>query len=115
MTDHPNPRLTVDPREEKLPMWVRETIIALRRNVRDMEEVVASVRGEHEGSNVRLFDKGTIKDTPLPKNSQVCFDSNWGKVTVGHDLDGLIRIQGDSKLVLRMNAANSLTVELEDS
>lgn len=105
---------TPDPREEKLPRWVQEKFTAYRREIERLEAVVASVKGEHAGSNVRIFDKGTLKDTPLPKNSQVCFDSNWGKVIVGHDLDDRIRIQGDSKLILRMNAANALTVELDD-
>ena len=114
MTTHANPNLTADPREEKLPLWVRETIIALRRNVRDLEEVVAAVRGEHEGSNVQLMDKGSLKTTPLPKNSHVKFESNWGGILVGHDLDGRVRVQGDSTLILRMNASNALTVELDD-
>lgn len=112
-TAHPNPNLTADSREERLPLWVRETIIALRRNVRDLEGVVASVRGEHEGSNVHLIDKASIKRTPLPKNSQVEFNSGWGKIGVYHDLDGRVRIQGDNTIILRVNAGNSVTVELE--
>lgn len=108
-----HPLLVPDPREEKLPLWARDTLLALRRNVRDMEEAVAAVKGEHEGSNVRLFDRTTLGNTPLPKNSQLAFDSNWGKIAVGHDLDGRVRIQGDSTLILRMSAGNALTVELE--
>lgn len=106
--------LTPDPREEKLPVWVKESMASMRRTIRTLEETVAAVKGEHPGSNVRLFDKGTRHDIALPKNAHVSFDSNWGKVIVGHDLDGRVRIQGDSRLILRMNAANALTVELPD-
>ena len=114
MTEHPNPNLTPDPREEKLPMWVRESLNALRRNVRHLEESVAAVKGEHPDSNVHLLDKASLKNTDLPKNSQVAFDSHWGKVIVGHDLDGRVRVQGDNVLIVRLNAGNALTVELEE-
>ena len=115
MTEQPSgPLLTPDPREEKLPVWVQEKLSALRIKVRDMEAVVASVRGEHEGSNVRLLGGASLKDTPLPKNSQIAFDSHWGKIAVGHDLEGRLRIQGDNTLILRMNAGNALTAELEN-
>jgi len=110
MTD---PRLKIDPREEKLPLWVREKLDHMRRTIRDLEAVVASVKGEHEGSNVHLIDRASIKRTPLPKNSQVEFNSGWGKIGVYHDLDGRVCIQGDSTIILRVNAGNSVTVELE--
>ena len=106
---------TPDPREEKLPLWARDTLLALRRQVRDAEQAADAVRGAHEGSNVQLIGKTARKDNvPLPRNSYVRFDSKWGGIQVGHDLDGRIRIQGDSVLVLRMSAANALFVELED-
>lgn len=106
--------MTPDPREEKLPLWVRDTLLALRRQVRDAEQIADAVRGVHTGSNVQIVGSGTRKDNiPLPKNSHVQFDSKWGSVQIGHDLDGRVRVQGDSVLIVRLNAGNALTVELE--
>lgn len=107
--------MTPDPREGKQPGWVQDTLAELRGKVRNMESEVAAVKGEHEGSNVRLVNRTSLKDTPLPPSSMVAFDSKWGKVTVHHDLDGRVRIQGDSALIVRLNAGNALTVELEDA
>lgn len=106
--------MTPDPREERLPAWVRETLHTLRVAVRDAHEIAESVKGEHAGSNVRLDMRTAAEVVPLPKNSHVEFDSKWGKITVGHTMGGQIRIQGDSRMILRMEAANALTVELED-
>lgn len=114
MTGHLNPNLTPDPREEKLPMWVRTSLLALRNNVRDLEQVAAAVKGVHEGSNVRMLSLTGITDNiPLPKDSMIKFDNKWGGITVHHTKDGGLRIQGDNTLILHMNAGNSLTVELE--
>lgn len=105
--------MTPNPREEKLPLWARDTLLALRRAVQDAEAAVEALKGEHPGTNVRLQSRTSLVNIPLPRNSSVEFDSNWGKVLVGHEPNGLIRIQGDSKLILRMSASNALTVELE--
>lgn len=106
--------LTPDPREEKLPVWVQESMASMRRTIRALEQSVAAVKGEYPHSNVRLFDKGNRSDTGLPRNSQVAFDSQWGKILVHHDLKGLVRIQGDSRMIVHLEASNALTVELED-
>lgn len=111
----PRPSLDPDPREEKLPAWVRKKLEDQRRWISDMEATVDAVKSEHKGSNVRLVDfhSPTLRTTPLPKNSHVEFDSNWGKFTVHHDSDGKIRIQGDNVLLMRLQAGNSFTVELD--
>jgi hypothetical protein len=113
MSDHPNPNLTPDPREEKLPVWVRTTLHALRRDIRDLEAVAASVRGEHKGSNVEMVDMTRINRTPLPKDSMIRFANNWGGITVYHDRDGRVCVQGDNSLILHMSASNMFTVELD--
>lgn len=105
---------TPDPREQRLPAWARDRLMYLRREVRDLERTADTVKGEHKGSNVRLAGCANQKAVPLPKNAHVEFDSNWGKIVVGHDLNGRLRIQGDGAVILRMNAANALTVELGD-
>ena len=106
--------MAIDPRERRLPVWVQNLILVLRDTTRDAQAVADAVRGEHTGSNVRLQVRGSLEPVPLPENSYVQFDSKWGKVIVGHDLEGRIRVQGDSRMILRMNAANALAVELED-
>lgn len=106
--------MTPDPREERQPAWVRQVLAELRARVLDSEKAVASVRGEHPGTNVHLDVRGSRSSVGLPENSHVTFHSKWGGILVGHDLDGRVRIQGDSRLILRVNAANTFTVELED-
>lgn len=98
----------IDPREAKLPLWVRDRLMHLRQEVRDLKQVADA------GSNVQLIGRTNRDTMPLPKNSHVKFESKWGNVQVGHDLDGRVRVQGDSVLILRMSAGNALTVELED-
>jgi hypothetical protein len=114
----PDPLLEPDPREPKLAVWAQDRLRAQRQRIADLEKSVEAVKGEHAGSNVRLVDfhARMLAPTPLPKDSQVEFDSKWGKVTVHHEMKGgRIRIQGDNTLVVRLQAGNALTVELEDS
>jgi hypothetical protein len=114
MTENPTaPVFTPDEREAKLPVWVRQELQNLRNTVRDLHNQVQAVKGEHAGSNVQMLDKAGLGSTPLPKGSMVKFDSNWGGITVHHDTDGRVRIQGDNTLLIRLNAGNALTVELE--
>ena len=44
MTQPTHPILVPDPRERKLPLWVRYRIGALRDRIRDLEETVAALR-----------------------------------------------------------------------
>lgn len=106
--------MTPDPREEKQPGWVQQTLAALRGKVRDAEQIANATKGQHPGTNVRLLDKTSTTKIDLPKNSQVEFDSNWGRIIVGHELDGKVRVQGDSAVTLHPSAANSFSVELKD-
>lgn len=106
--------MTPDLREEKLPLWARLMLTDLRGEVSDLREQVTVLRGEHVQSNVKALGGVKHTDLWLPQNTAVAFDSNWGRIQVGHDLKGLVRIQGDSSLILRMSAGNALTVELED-
>lgn len=108
------PNLTPDPREEKLPVWAREKLASLRQNVRKLEEARDVLKGEHQDSNVRLLEKTGLGHIPLPKNSMIKFANNWGHITVHHEPDGRVRIQGDNTILVRLNAGNSLTVELEN-
>jgi hypothetical protein len=102
MTENPTaPVFTPDEREAKLPVWVRQELQNLRNTVRDLHNQVQAVKGEHAGSNVQMLDKAGLGSTPLPKGSMVKFDSNWGG------------IKGDNTLLIRLNAGNALTVELE--
>lgn len=105
--------MTPDPRESKLPVWAQQTLDQLRLRVLDAEKTMASVKGEHPDTNVHLDVRRSRNSVGLPRNSHVTFDSKWGGIQVGHDLEGRVRIQGDSRLILRMNAANAMTVELE--
>jgi hypothetical protein len=114
MTEPTIPILTPDPREPKLAAWARARIDALRGKVRDMQAIVDAVRGEHPGSNVRIFEKTGLGKTNLPKGSMIEFDSNWGTIKVFHDLKGRICVQGDNTLLVRLEAGNTLTVELEN-
>jgi hypothetical protein len=112
MTNHE----TADPRESKLPQWAQVSLASMRSTIKELEEAVAILKGEVEGdSNVRILQPSRLGDTPLPKNSMVKFANKWGHITVCHERNGQVRIQGDNVLILHMLAGNSLTVELEDN
>lgn len=104
-----------DPREAKLPAWVRTKLERQRLRIKDLEATVDAVKGVHAGSNVRLVDfhANNLKPTPLPKNSHVEFDCKGGKVSVGHEVNGTLSIQGSQPVVLRMLASNLFSVEVE--
>lgn len=109
------PDLTPDRREEKLPVWVQEQFQMYRRTITDLRGEVALLKGELPDSNVMMLEKAGLGKTPLPKNAMIKFASkSWGGITVHHERDGRLRIQGDNTLILRMNAGNALTVELEE-
>lgn len=107
--------LEPDPREEKLPLWVRENILKMRNQLRKQAETLAIAKGENPDTNVRLVGKHNYEALPLPKHAHVAFRSKWGEIQVGHALDGTVRIQGDSVLIAHLQAGNALTVELKDN
>jgi hypothetical protein len=107
--------LKPDPREERLPAWNRDLLTSLRHEVRRLQEALNATKGDHPDSNVTLQGVPSGSSIRLPRNSKIQFKSNWGGIQVHHDLNGRICIQADSSLLVRPNASNSLTVELEDS
>jgi hypothetical protein len=115
MTDPTAPVFTPDPREAKLPVWVREQLQSYRKTITDLHQAVTVLQGQNAGSNVVLVGKYKMPDTPLPKNSSIAFKSNWGRIQVFHDLKGRVHIQGDNTILVRPGGGNNLTIELEDN
>jgi hypothetical protein len=115
--NHPSPWLIPDAREAKLAQWARDTLAHLRSEVEMLEKALAALRGENEGSNVVIAANAGMHgrpELPLPKNSRIDFATGWGKIQVHHDLKGNVRVQGDSSLVVYLEAGNALTVKLKD-
>lgn len=107
--------LDPDPREERLPRWVQTTLASLRSDVRELKETADTLRGELPDSNVRIMHRTNLDTIPLPENAMIKFANKWGWITVHHERNGQVRIQGDSTMILHMNAGNSLNVELRDA
>lgn len=113
-TNPTGPVFIPEEREAKLPLWAREQLQSYRSTITGLTEELALLKGELPGSNVQVLGKPGRGPLPLPKYSVVAFDNKWGRILAAHETNGRIRIQGDNTLIVRMNAGNCLTVELED-
>jgi hypothetical protein len=102
-----------DPREDKLPKWAQDQLTTLRRQAAELEQVVTTLQGEHPGSNVRVGGGNSRTNLPLPRNAYIDFKGQFGWISVYHDRDGQVCVQGERPVILTMTAANRFKIKLE--
>ncbi|AVO22304.1 hypothetical protein PBI_NESBITT_47 [Streptomyces phage Nesbitt] len=118
---------TPDPREERLPRWVRVTLGALRREsehlrneIAGLERALAEAKGSVPHTDTYIVDyiRG---NTPLPEGSRIGYHLRPPEEARGRcrilcyvDETGWLYVSGDTSLRVQPQTSNSLKIRLED-
>lgn len=106
----------MDEREAKLPVWARDTINALRRQVEDQEGTLSIAREEARkaGCTGKIIADGLgTKGFPLHDRALVEFHLPNGKVCVMFREDGtILDINTMGPMLVRPQASNSIYITI---
>lgn len=112
--------ITADPREERLPKWVRDELRSLRRELVTTQRKLEEAHGNIPDTDTYLLDYGSLTNWPLPRGARVAF--HLTPPVVGRKVrqaiqvyaaDGALHVQGDTSLVVYPRASNTFNIELE--
>jgi hypothetical protein len=106
-----------EPREDRLPEWVRRKLGLLRQRITEERKASAALRGDvgETDTLIRYYD--IRPDHPLPSRSEISFVPDLARPhqEIACKLrDGELKVHGTKGLILRPISNNGLIIKLED-
>ena len=100
-----------DPREERLPEWVRRELSNLRLENANLHLQLNTEPSIDSPISWRIFSTNTMPATHIPAHARVIFSIGGADITLFVDSDGRLIIHGDDALNVLPQASNAITLE----